>query len=61
MSLLSFACIVMFLGKINWPGFVTVFTGSGMMAKELLAAWPNDKNETKQQQNAKDSFFIIGL
>jgi hypothetical protein len=51
----------MFLGRVNWPGFVTVFTGSGIMAKVLLAAWPNDKNETKQQQNAKDSFFIIEL
>lgn len=51
--------MVTFFGKINWPGFVMVFTGSGIIASVLLVVWLNDKTETKQQQNAKDSFFMF--
>ena len=53
--------MVTILGKINWPGFVTALTGSGIMDSVGLAIWPNDKNETKQQQSAKDSFFIFEI
>ena len=61
MSLLKGAWMVTFLGKMNWPGFVMVLTGSGIIASMLLVVWLNDKNETKQQQNAKDSFFMFEL
>jgi hypothetical protein len=37
-----------------------IFTGSGIMASVVLVVWLNDKKETKQQHNAKNSFFMFG-